>query len=252
MPCSPSKHISFWRTQTPSHLWVLKSRREEIYKYSVTNNTQCFTLSMEINFKCQESSHQHHLFLKVSFSGLLPPPANTQWWICLPECGHKPLSQRQSPELQSASAPHLVLCLPPLWHLEAAGANSSLPVAAAWGPWNAPPVLYSVFPSGNLPGGTEGSSSSLKKVRKRITNSSCTHTGPTFWWLSSLCTCLLWVQILFSLQTEDVHLQRLDETFQTAHSIDQELTVLPQNICFSWTNYLILDRASDVLAHRLF
>ena len=77
-----------------------------------------------------------------------------------------------------------------------------------------------------------GSSRSSRKERKE----SQTHHGPTQDQLPvilSPCTCVLRVQILFGLQTEDVHLQRLDETFQAAHSTDQELTVLPQNICFS-------------------
>lgn len=117
---------------------------------------------MWIHFKCQESSHQHHLFLNISLTGLLPPPANSYRECVFQSSPPKPLSPRPSPEWPSAAALRPGPCLLPLSRLLVAGANSALQDATASGPGNVPPGLCSVGPSGKLPDSTGGSEGSGK------------------------------------------------------------------------------------------
>lgn len=96
--------------------------------------------AIDVNkFHYQESSHQDHLFLKVLWVGCLLQLTHNNEFV-FQNSGLKPLSRRHAPESQSTFVPHLVPCLLPPLHLVIAGANSSLPVAIASGPWNVPPV----------------------------------------------------------------------------------------------------------------
>lgn len=139
--------------------------------------------------KSQTSRTDHHCRLLVT---QLCGAVASAGAAALEGAEHKPLSQ-----WPSMSGLHLVPCPLPPGRLSAAGADSTLPGAAASGPWRAPPGSCSADPSEKL--GTARRAEQEGEQRHGRHKTGKRRTTPSSPQPSSSHTCFLRIQFLFSL-----------------------------------------------------